>query len=245
MPLVTLTSDFGEGSPYVAAMKAVLLTGSPAATLVDVSHSVPPFDILSGAFVLWAGVRHFAPGAVHLAVVDPGVGSARRPVAFLLEGSLYVGPDNGLFGLVVSDADDRGAAPEVVELERPEGAAPTFEGRDVFAPAAAALASGRPLGSLGQPAAAPLAPLPLRGSAVLWVDRFGNLVTSLKPPVTRVRIGATLVDLAVRTFSDAPPATPFLYVGSMGFVEVGVREGSAAALLGVEAGAPVEPVVTS
>src|SRR5437016_1197365 len=139
MPLVTLTSDFGEGSPYVAAMKAVLLTGSPAATLVDVSHSVPPFDILSGAFVLWAGVRLFAPGAVHLAVVDPG----------------------------------------------------------------------------------------------------------LKAPVARVRIGETQVDLVVRTVSDAPPATPFLYVGSMGFVGVGVREGSAAALLGVEAGAPVEPVVTS
>src|SRR5438445_8509540 len=113
MPLVTLTSDFGEGSPYVAAMKAVLLTDSPAATLVDVSHSVPPFDILSGAFVLWAGVRLFAPGAVHLAVVDPGVGSARRPVAFLLDGAFFVGPDNGLFGLVFSDADARGVAPEV------------------------------------------------------------------------------------------------------------------------------------
>jgi S-adenosylmethionine hydrolase len=102
--LVTLTSDFGEGSPYVAAMKAVLLAGSPATTLVDVSHTVPPFDVVSGAFVLWAGARNFGPGAVHLAVVDPGVGTARRAVAFSLGGSFYVGPDNGLFGLVVSEA---------------------------------------------------------------------------------------------------------------------------------------------
>src|SRR5438270_12034985 len=86
VPLVTLTSDFGEGSPYVAAMKAVLLAGCPTATLVDVSHAVPPFDVVSGAFVLWAGTRHFGRGAVHLAVVDPGVGSARRAVAFGLGG---------------------------------------------------------------------------------------------------------------------------------------------------------------
>src|SRR2546422_3197810 len=149
VPLVTLTSDFGEGSPYVAAMKAVILAGCPTAMLVDVSHAVPPFDTVSGAFVLWAGVRHFGPGAVHLAVVDPGVGSARRAVAFSLDGSFYTGPDNGLFGLVVSEAVASGAEPEVVQLERPAEAAATFEGRDVFAPAAAALASGHPLPSLG------------------------------------------------------------------------------------------------
>src|SRR5205807_1429684 len=91
LPLVTLTSDFGEGSPYVAAMKAIVLAGCPAAALVDVSHSVPAFDVVSGAFVLWAGAHHFGAQTVHLAVVDPGVGSARRAVAFSLEGSFYVG----------------------------------------------------------------------------------------------------------------------------------------------------------
>ena len=239
MPLVTLTSDFGEGSPYVEAMKAVLLAGCPTATLVDVSHAVPPFDVVSGAFVLWAGARHFPPGTVHLAVVDPGVGSDRRAVAFALGGSCYVGPDNGLFGLVVSEAGETTAAPEVVELERPVGASATFEGRDVFAPAAAALAAGSPLASLGR-RSGPLSPLPLEGPAVLWVDRFGNLVTSLKPPVAAVRVGGVLVDRVARTFSDAPPAVPFLYVGSMGFLEVGVRGGSAASLLGVSAGAPID-----
>ncbi len=130
----------------------------------------------------------------------------------------------------------------MVELEGPPDAAATFEGRDVFAPAAAALASGRSLRALGRPSQSPPLPLPLSGPAVLWVDRFGNLVTSLKPPLAALRIGATLVDRVARTYTDVPRATPFLYVGSMGLVEVGVREGSAASLLGVGAGASVEPV---
>lgn len=239
MPLITLTSDFGEGSPYVAAMKGRLLAGCPSATLVDVGHSVPAFDVLSGAFVLWAGTRHFAPGAVHLAVVDPGVGGGRRPVAFELAGSWYVGPDNGLFGLVSAEAPV-GAAASVVVLPRPQEASATFEGRDVFAPAAAALAAGRPLESLGRRIEEALAPLPLTSPAVLWVDRFGNLVTSLKPPVAGLRIRAQEIRAWARTFSEAPADTPFLYVGSMGFVEVGIREGRAAERLGAAAGTPVE-----
>jgi S-adenosyl-L-methionine hydrolase (adenosine-forming) len=221
-------------------MKARLLAGCPAATLVDIGHAVPAYDLVSGAFVLWAGTRDFGPGAVHLAVVDPGVGSARRPVAFRLGGCWYVGPDNGLFGLVL--ARSAGAPERTIALRRPRGASPTFEGRDVFAPAAAALAAGRPPESLGEPLAEPLAPLPIAGPAVLWVDRFGNLVTNLEPPVAGLRVGGHDVTAAARTFSDAPRGVPFLYVGSMGFVEVGVREGRADERLGARAGTPVEPV---
>jgi S-adenosylmethionine hydrolase len=221
-------------------MKARLIEGCPGAALIDVGHAVPVHDVLSGAFVLWAGTRHFGDGAVHLAVVDPGVGSERRPVAFELGGSFYVGPDNGLFGLVLAES----AAPPsgVVELRRHPDASPTFEGRDVFAPAAAALCAGRTLRSLGSPATGPLAALPVRSPAVLWVDRFGNLVTSLKPPVTALRINGNEIRTVARTFSEAPPDTPFLYVGSMGFVEVGVREARAAERLGARAGSPVEPL---
>ena len=233
-----MTTDFGEGSPYVAAMKARLLRGGAAATLVDVSHDVPAYDVISASFVLWAGTREFGPGAVHLAVVDPGVGSRRRPIAFELAGSWYVGPDNGLFGLVLAKSE---AAPAmVVELRRPAGASPTFEGRDVFAPAAAALSGGQPLRSLGSPLSGPLAPLPLHSPAVLWVDRFGNLVTSLEPPIAPLRVNGHEVRASARTFSEAPPDTPFLYVGSMGFVEVGIREGRAAERLGARSGSPVE-----
>lgn len=223
-------------------MKGRLLTGCPAATLVDVGHSVPPYDVISGAFVLWAGTRHFPPGAVHLAVVDPGVGSDRRGVAFEVSRSWYVGPDNGLFGLVLARA---GVAPgTAVELSRPAGASPTFEGRDVFAPAAAALAAGHPPASLGPPLSRSLTPLPIRSPAVLWVDRFGNVVTSLEPPVVAVRINGYLVTAKARTFAEAPPDTPFLYVGSMGFVEVGVRESRAAERLGAGPGSRVEVLST-
>ena len=239
MALITLTSDFGEGSPYAAAMKAILLAGCPGATLVDVSHSVPVFDVVAGGFVIWAGTRHFEPGAVHLAVVDPGVGSKRRAVAFRLRGSWYVGPDNGLFGLVLTEAEPD--QPVGVELVRPPGASPTFEGRDVFAPAAAALAAGRPSEDLGRPLSRPLAKLAIDGPCVLWVDRFGNLVTNLKPPISGLRVNNREVRTLARTFADAPHAAPFIYVGSMGFVEVGLRRGRADELLGARPGTPIEP----
>jgi len=238
LPLITLTTDFGEGSPYVAVMKGRLLAGCPDATLVDVSHSVPPFDIVAGAFILWAGTQHFGPGAVHLAVVDPGVGGARRPVAFELAGSCYVGPDNGLFGMVLAEAPSSASA--AVELPRPPGVSATFEGRDVFAPAAAALAAGRPLESLGRRLSDGLSRLPARSATVLWVDRFGNLVTSLRPPVSALLVNGHEVRHTARTFGEAPPGTPFLYVGSLGFVEVGVRESRADERLGAVPGTPVE-----
>jgi S-adenosylmethionine hydrolase len=221
-------------------MKARLIEGCPGVTLVDVGHAVPAHDVLSGAFVLWAGTRHFSPGGVHLAVVDPGVGGERRPVAFELDRSYYVGPDNGLFGLVLSQAQAVPSA--VVELRRPTDASATFEGRDVFAPAAAALCGGRTLDSLGSPLSEALTPLPVRLPAVLWVDRFGNLVTSLKPPISALQINGHEVRAASRTFSEAPHETPFLYIGSMGFVEVGVREARADEHLGARAGTPVEPL---
>jgi S-adenosylmethionine hydrolase len=240
VPLITLTSDFGEGSPYVAAMKARLLRGCPGVAMVDVSHAVPAFDVVSGAFVLLAGTRQFGPGAVHLAVVDPGVGSSRRAIAFQLAGSWYVGPDNGLFGLVLSKLGVGPAA--AVELRRPEDASPTFEGRDVFAPAAAALAAGAAPGSLGRPLDGGPLPLPVDGPTVLWVDRFGNLVTSLEPPVAGLRINGHEVRVAARTFSDASPGTPFVYVGSEGFVEVAIREGRADERLGARSGTRIEPL---
>ncbi|HZU15407.1 MAG TPA: SAM-dependent chlorinase/fluorinase [Candidatus Dormibacteraeota bacterium] len=243
--VITLTSDFGAGSPYVAAMKARLLEGCPGAVLVDVSHTVPPFDVISGAFVLWAGTRHFAPGAVHLVVVDPGVGSARRAVAFELGGSWYVGPDNGVFGLLLAEAAT--ASPPArpgtqIQLTRPSWASPTFEGRDVFAPAAAALAAGRSPSTLGRPLEGGLQVLPLTGPAVLWVDDFGNLVTSLKPPVRGLRIADTEIRATARTFSEAPWGELFVYEGSMGFLEVAIREGRAADRVRARAGTPVQPL---
>ena len=234
-PIVTLTTDFGTGSPYVAAMKGVLMAGCPDARLVDVSHQVPAFGIEAAAFVLWAGTRDFAAGSVHLAVVDPGVGTARRAVAFEVAGRYYVGPDNGIFSFVVSEA--RPHMPTAVTLQRPAGASATFEGRDVFAPAAARLAAGTRLRDLGEQAPAP-ARLPERGDRVLWVDGFGNVVTSLRPPVRGIRIGGVDIRSSARTYGEAPSGL-FFYTGSLGFVEVGVNGDRAAVLLDAVPGTPV------
>src|SRR3981081_3790048 len=234
-PLVTFTSDFGSGSPLVAAMKAVVLAGCPHATLVDVSHEVPRFDVSAGAFMLFAGTRHFGPGSVHLAVVDPGVGSSRRRLAIRAGGRFYVGPDNGLFAIVLEEVGMQHA----VELAPNPGGAPTFEGRDVFAPAAAALASGVPLESLGPPTDPPKM-LEDASPRVLWTDGFGNLVTNLKPPARRMRINNHDVTVTATTYAEGRPNEPFVYIGSMGYLEVAVRDARADKLLGARPGMKVE-----
>jgi len=234
-PLVTFTTDFGSGSPLIAAMKAMVLAGCPNAVLVDVSHEVPRFDVSAGAFMLFAGTRHFAGGSVHLVVVDPGVGTSRRRLAIRAGGRYYVGPDNGLFAIVIEEV----GVQDAVELApRPHGA-PTFEGRDVFAPAAAALASGVPLESLGPPTDPPKM-LEDASPRVLWTDGFGNLVTNLKPPARRMRIHNHDIIATATTYSDGRPNEPFVYVGSMGYLEVAVREARADKLLGARPGMKVE-----
>ncbi len=236
-PIVTFTTDFGSGSPLVAAMKGVVLAGCPTAVLVDVSHEVPRFDVWAGAFMLFAGTRHFGGGSVHLAVVDPGVGSTRRRLIVQAGGRFYIGPDNGLFAIVIEEVGMQ----RVHELApRPHGA-PTFEGRDVFAPAAASLASGVPIESLGPPADAPTA-LPDVGPRVLWTDGFGNLVTNLKPPVRALRVHHHAITATAKTYSEARAGEPFVYVGSMGYLEIGVREARADKLLGARAGMSVETI---
>ena len=234
-PLVTFTSDFGSGSPLVAAMKAVVLAGCPNAVLVDVSHEVPRFDVSAGAFMLFAGTRHFGGDSVHLVVVDPGVGSTRRRLALRAGGRYYVGPDNGLFGIVIEEV----GLQHVVELApRPNGA-PTFEGRDVFAPAAAALASGVPLDSLG-PRTDPPTMLDNSSPRILWVDGFGNLVTNLKPPIRPMKVHNHYVTASATTYAEARPNEPFVYLGSMGYLEIGVREQRADRMLGARSGMKVE-----
>lgn len=219
-------------------MKAVLLEACPGAQLVDVSHSIQPFDIDGGAFVLWAGTRHFGPGSVHLAVVDPGVGSARRRLVASVDGSLYVAPDNGLLQVVLQEARDPVLAYELAPVA---GAAPTFEGRDVFAPAAARLACGAQPGDLGTALdVASLVRPAATGDRVVWVDRFGNLVLTLRPPARPVVVGGVEVAAVARTFAEAPSGLPFCYEGSMGRLEVGVREGRADVLLDAAAGTPVK-----
>src|SRR5687768_11201874 len=182
-PIITLLTDFGTADGYVAEMKGVILTRAPEASLVDVTHDVPPQDVESGRLALARYWRRFPSGTVHVAVVDPGVGSPRAALAVESDGRFLVGPDNGVLSPALLVAGAR-----AVTLPIPAGAAATFHGRDVFAPAAAELALGATLDALGSPAldfVVRRTPEPRRladGSIegqVITIDRFGNATTNL------------------------------------------------------------------
>ena len=246
MSIITLLTDFGTADSYVAEMKGVLLSRAPNVVLVDISHQVAPGDVRAGQYLLGRSWRRFPPGTVHLAVVDPGVGTARRALAADEAGGghRFVAPDNGLLSFLPADA-------RFVSLLVPSSAAPTFHGRDVFAPAAAALATGAPLEGLGTPVTNPIrSPLPTPhhdGTAVmgevLYVDRFGTLVSNIPAsavePGVRIRVAGTDVGPVRRTFADVERGALVALAGSGETVEIAVRDGSAARLLGVGVGAEV------
>lgn len=241
---ITLLSDFGTADSYVGELKGVLVSLAPDAVLVDVTHDVRPGDVAEGRFLVMRAWHRFPPGTVHLAVVDPGVGTARRAVAGEARGHFFVGPDNGLFGDLVTEG-------RWIELAIPAGAAPTFHGRDVFAPAAARLAAGAALAGLGRPATGLVhAPAPAPRvdgvalvGAVVHVDRFGTLVTNIPgarvEPGVRIKVGGVEVGTVRRTYGDVAAGQLVAYVGSGGDVEIAVRGGSAARHLGVGVGADV------
>ena len=253
MTIVTLLTDFGTTDSYVAEMKGALLSRAPSVVLVDVSHGVAPGDIRSAAYILGRSWGRFPSGTVHLVVVDPGVGTSRSALALGAHGHHFVGPDNGVFTPVLRDSEV-----EAVVLPVPESAAPTFHGRDLFAPAAAALALGQSLQSLGES----FARVPHRlayteprrdGEALLgevvYVDRFGSLITNLTadmiPP--HASIGIEDLDLGPlkRTFHDVTTGGLLAYVGSGGTVEIAVRDGSAARRLGIGIGGRVRALLGS
>ena len=252
MAIVTFTTDFGFSDGYVGAMKGVVLSLAPGATLVDITHGIAAQDVIGGAMALAQAAPLFPRGTIHVAVVDPGVGGARADVVVEAEGSLFIGPDNGVLSLAA-------AAPRRIHLiESPgfrrEPVSPTFHGRDVFAPTAGRLAAGEPASAAG-PALAELveleAPLVRRvgdrvEGAVTHVDAFGNLLTSLSADL--VPVGA-LVEVVGRqgtfhpslgkTFADVAPGALVAYIGSSGLLEIGLRDGSAATLIGAGRGSPV------
>jgi S-adenosylmethionine hydrolase len=191
MGLITLLTDFGTADSYVAELKGVLLSSAPNTALVDVTHAIAPGDVRAGAYLLGRAWHRFPRGTVHLAVVDPGVGTDRAALALTAHGHYFVGPDNGLFTFVLRDSEV-----QIVLLPTPDGASATFHGRDLFAPAAAALAGGATLAKLGDaftamPARLVYAEPHYEGKSVVgevvYVDRFGSLVTNLTPELVHRR----------------------------------------------------------
>lgn len=258
LPVIALLTDFGTADGYVGVMKAVILGIAPGAALVDLTHEIPPQNVRTGAWILHTSWRYLPAGAICLAVVDPGVGTTRRAIACAASGRYYVGPDNGLCGYVLK------ASPAVVAvaLDDPRyqlpSASATFHGRDIFAPAAAHLAAGVPLAALGSAVApeslVPLTlPRPEREPAglcghVLHADRFGNLITDFGPelatgllrdPGLRLRVGNAEISATATTFGAGPPDEPFALLDSSGHLAIAIRDGSAAARLGVGVGASV------
>lgn len=255
MATVTLLTDYGLLDTYVGQVKGAILRVAPSAQLVDLTHQVPAQDVRAGAFLLWTAVEAFAPRTIHLAVVDPGVGTTRRAVAIRsARGDLLVGPDNGL---LVPAAEKLGGVTEAVALTREQFHGParstTFHGRDVFGPVAGHLASGAALASLGGPAPdldrSIAFPAPVRTASgwrgeVLHVDGFGNLITNLPaailPERFSVRVGPTTLAAPHPHFQSVARGELWALVGSAGLLEVGVRDGDAAARLGVATGAAIE-----
>jgi len=254
--IVTLTTDFGLRDAYVAEMKGVMLGIAEAARqplqLIDVTHEVERHDITEGALALEAAAPFFPPGTVHLAVIDPGVGTARRGLALAAGGQVFVGPDNGLFTPFLEGEGWR--AFELAEADfRLPVVSRTFHGRDLFAPAAAHVASGLDLARLGPPVGDPVrlawpevrAVAGAVAGAVVHADRFGNLITSIHArtlaPVDAdlvIRVGGREVPL-VGTYGDLSIGRPGALIGSSGRLEIAVREGSAATLLRARRGTAV------
>ncbi|MBE3599091.1 MAG: SAM-dependent chlorinase/fluorinase [Limnochordaceae bacterium] len=253
VPLIALLTDFGEGE-YAGVVKAVMASLWPQARFIDLCHTVRPHDVREGAWLLRTTYRYFPDGTLFLAVVDPGVGTARPAIAVESRRYRWVGPDNGLLYPAVEDD----GAVRVVQLRVPVEASSTFHGRDVFAPVAARWAAGTPIEQLGSVRASPrLVPLQFyrEGSCgeIVRVDRFGNLVTPLEPPPGLSPPGRAVVTLLskrrafvaasppiearwVGTYGDAAPGQWVVLVGSSGTLEVARVQASAAAMLDAEAG---------
>jgi S-adenosyl-L-methionine hydrolase (adenosine-forming) len=251
--IITLTTDFGLRDPYVAEMKgAILGIGGSAVQLVDITHDVARHDVAEAALALEAARPFFPAGTVHVAVVDPGVGTSRRGLAITAAGHVFVGPDNGLFTPFLGGDDWRAFELAASEYRLPV-VSRTFHGRDVFAPAAAYLARGLAPAKLGPAVSDPvrLAWAEMRevagaiAGSVVHVDRFGNLVTSIRADSlaglgagTRVRVAGRLLRL-VGTYGDLGYGEVGALRGSSGRLEIAAREASAAAMLKARRGTPV------
>lgn len=266
MPILTLLTDFGTADYYVAAVKGTVLRLAPETTLVDISHQVPPGDVESAAFLLAAAAPSFPDGSVHLAVVDPGVGSGRRILAARTASGLFLAPDNGLLDPLLDAALEVRAVERSDLFLRPPGAGATFQGRDRFAPVAAWLLRGGDPAELGpavsDPVRLPAASPPQRSPGgicgrVVHVDRYGNLVTDLPAAWLPARLSARswraevggrditprdnhLVTRLVTHYAEIPAGEAAILVGSLGTLELSMNGEALARRWSVARGARVE-----
>ncbi|MBT0158991.1 SAM-dependent chlorinase/fluorinase [Candidatus Bathyarchaeota archaeon A05DMB-2] len=260
--IITLTTDFGLKDPYAAEMKAAILSICPSAMIIDVTHEIEKFNIRMGAYVLASAALYFPKGTIHVAVVDPGVGTRRRSILIKTRHGFFVGPDNGLLIL----AAEKTGVDGVYELTNPRFMLPkvssTFHGRDVFAPAAAHLANGAKPEAFGpeirdieKPSFAKV--IERKGSftgEVLHVDGFGNVITNISAEVLarmgvrdwlRVELASGRLRLRFcKAYGEAKPQEPLALIGSHGYLELSVNQGSASERFGLKSGDKVAVGVT-
>jgi S-adenosylmethionine hydrolase len=251
LPIISLTTDFGQCDGYVGAMQGVILTICPMASISTLSHDIPPQNIQAAAFTLYQAFSYYPERAIHCVVVDPGVGSKRRAVAIRTSHGTFVGPDNGVFSLVL----DATNVLEAVTLTNPRYQLPnisaTFHGRDVFAPAAAHIANGVPLIELGSRAInlvrLPKKRLEPQESQIIHIDHFGNLILDItaqeiqNPESVLFTVGNQAIRSLSYTFADVEPGQLLAYIGSSrDHVEIAVRDGNAAQALDLQWGDVVQ-----
>jgi S-adenosylmethionine hydrolase len=244
---ITLLTDFGTSDYFVGAMKGVILSINPQAVIVDITHEIPAQDVAAGAFTLLAAYDTFPSGTIHVAVVDPGVGSVRRPVVVTAGNHLFVGPDNGIFSYIY----DRDASFDVFHITAAEHfrhpVSNTFHGRDIFAPVAAALSTGVNPSTLGPRISDPVRLSSPVQPQIIHIDRFGNLITNITheqfEPGMRLSVNGKVISTFRSFFGENVGAAeePFAIWGSAGFLEIAVNGRSAAEVLGVKDGStPIE-----
>jgi S-adenosylmethionine hydrolase len=252
-PIITLLTDFGLRDPYVASMKGVILSINPQCTLVDITHQVSPHDIKEGAFTLAQTYSTFPKGTIHLAVIDPGVGSARKPVLFVTKKYFFVGPDNGLFTIALKAETVKQAILLTNQRFFLSEVSSTFHGRDMFAPVAAYLSLGVKAESFGPSIKSwheisfpdPVMKQGKLIGEIVHVDAFGNLVSNIarknllqfsKDDSFAVRVGRKTIQGLAKGYWEGIKSEPIALIGSGGFLEISVREGNAQKLLNIKKG---------
>ena len=253
-PIITLTTDFGLADHYVGAMKGVILSRCPEAEIVDISHAGKTFSIWSGAYTIQQAAPYFPPGTVHVVVIDPGVGTARKAMAAEALDQVFIAPDNGVLSLVHSRAKGFTAREITDQRLMLPAASSTFHGRDIFAPAAATIASGEvPFAEAGPAIINPVMLSPLEpecehpglwNGRILSIDHFGNLITNFPSrdfasQAFRMTMGWVEISLRYSTFAEAPEGAIFCYAGSSGYLEIAMNQGSAATRLHAKPGDPI------
>lgn len=258
--IITLTTDFGLNDHFVGAMKGVMLETAPDAQIIDISHAVQPFDILDGALTISQAYSYFPSGTVHVVIVDPGVGTARRPIVLTGDRHLFVAPDNGVLSMVYDREERLSVRHVTADHYFLQPRSNTFHARDIFSPVAAYLAKGVDPDRFGEeitdyvrfgaPRPKPVDERTLRG-IVLKVDRFGNLVTNITPPdipklfeaappAFKITVGTKgQITRMCANYAEGGPGEAFGILGSMGFLEIATNRGSAFQMLGAGKGSEV------